>query len=95
MHTVKPLDHGAVLLAAACSTAIITLEEHSVHGGLGSQCAALLMQQGSRARFKIVGLPDEHTVIGSQGEIFQHYGMDGPGLAAAARRLLGMEGTTP
>jgi transketolase len=93
MHTVKPLDHDAVLQAAARSTAIITVEEHSIHGGLGSQCAALLMQQGSRARFRIVGIPDEHIVTGSQGEIFGHYGMDGPGLAIVARRLLGMEGS--
>jgi transketolase len=92
MHTVKPLDREAVLEAAARSTAIITVEEHSVHGGMGSQCAALLMQQGSRVRFKIAGIPDEHTVTGSQGEIFRHYGIDAPGLAAVARRLITPQG---
>jgi transketolase C-terminal domain/subunit len=38
--------------------------------------------------FKIVGFPDDHTVTGSQEEIFHHYGIDGPGLAATARQLL-------
>jgi transketolase len=88
MHTVKPLDHGAVLQAASHSTAIITVEEHSVHGGLGSQCAALMMENGCRARFRIMGIPDEHIVTGNQGEIFRHYGMDAPGLAAVAWRLM-------
>jgi transketolase len=91
MHTVKPLDHGAILQAATNSAAIITVEEHSVHGGLGSQCAALLMENDCRVRFRIMGIPDEHIVTGSQGEIFRHYGMDAPGLAAVARRLLGMK----
>jgi transketolase len=44
MHTVKPLDEAAVRAVAARSRALITVEEHSVHGGLGSRVAALLMQ---------------------------------------------------
>jgi transketolase len=55
---------------------------------LGEACAGLLLQEGIHARFKIVGFPDDHTVTGSQEEIFQHYGIDGPGLAKAARGLL-------
>ena len=46
------------------------------------------LQEGIFRRFQIVGLPDEHTISGSQEEIFRHYGIDGPGLAATARRLL-------
>ena len=89
MHTVKPLDVEAVLSAASRCRAIITVEEHSVYGGLGSQCAALLMQRGRRARFRIAALPDEPAVTGSQGEIFQHYGLDAAGLAQMALTLLG------
>jgi transketolase len=47
-----------------------------------------LLQAGIHTRFKIVGFPDDHTVTGSQQEIFRHYGIDGPGLAATARKLL-------
>jgi transketolase len=88
MHTIKPLDESAVLEAAAETRGLITVEEHSVHGGLGEACASLLLQSGLRTHFKIVGFPDAHTVTGSQQEIFQHYGIDGPGLAGTARKLI-------
>jgi transketolase len=88
LHTIKPLDQGAVRQAATETGGLITVEEHSVNGGLGEACAGLLLQEGIQARFKIVGFPDEHTVTGSQEELFRHYGLDGPGLAATARKLL-------
>lgn len=88
MHTIKPLDKSAVLEAATETRGLITVEEHSVHGGLGEACASLLLQSGLRTHFKIVGFPDEHTVTGNQQEIFQHYGIDGPGLAGTAHKLL-------
>lgn len=88
MHTLKPLDAAAVLTAASRSKALITVEEHSVYGGLGTTVAALLMEQGVAVRFKIVGIPDEYTVTGSQNEIFAHYGITAEGLAEQAKRLL-------
>ena len=87
MHTIKPLDEAAVLQAATETRGVITVEEHSVNGGLGEACASLLLQSGVHTRFKIVGLPDDHTVTGSQPEIFRHYGIDGLGLAATAKKL--------
>jgi len=92
LHTVKPLDEKAVLKAATETGGMITVEEHSVNGGLGEACAGLLLQEGIQARFKIVGFPDEHTMTGNQEEIFRHYGIDGPGLAATARNLLARAG---
>jgi transketolase len=89
MHTLKPLDEEAVHTAARDTRAIITVEEHSIFGGLGEACAAVLMQGGARLPFKIVGFPDEYMVTGSQKEIFNHYGITPDGLAATARRLLG------
>jgi transketolase len=88
MHTVKPLDTEAVLHAASGSRAMVTVEEHSVAGGLGEACAAVLMEAGVSVPFKIVGLPDEYTITGSQLEIFRHYGISAEGLAETARRLL-------
>ena len=87
MHTIKPLDEAAVLQAATETRGVITVEEHSVNGGLGEACASLLLQAGVQTRFKIVGFPDLHTVNGSQPEIFRHYGIDGVGLAATAKKL--------
>jgi transketolase len=88
LHTIKPLDQAAVRRAATETGGVITVEEHSVNGGLGEACAGLLLQEGTHTRFKIAGFPDDHTVTGSQEEIFRHYGIDGSGLAVAARSLL-------
>jgi len=88
MHTLKPLDAAAVLAAAAETRAIITVEEHSVHGGLGEACAAVLLQVGAFVPFRIVGFPDAYMVTGSQADIFAHYGISPGGLAATARALL-------
>lgn len=90
MHTIKPLDAEAVLHAAAETRGIVTVEEHSVCGGLGEACAAVLMQAGLSVPFKIIGLPDEYTVTGSQVEIFEHYGISADGLARAAKALLSL-----
>lgn len=89
MHTIKPLDDLAVRQAAGETRAIVTVEEHSVHGGLGEACAAVLMQHGPVVPFKIVGFPDETMVTGSQKEIFNHYGISPDGLADTACKLLG------
>jgi transketolase len=92
LHTVKPLDAEAVLTAGRECRAIVTVEEHSVHGGLGEACAALLLQAGVHKPFRIVGIPDEETVTGAQADIFRHYGISMEGLAQAARELLGTKG---
>ncbi len=91
MHTLKPFDSDALLNAAAHSRAIITVEEHSVYGGLGERCASILMEQRISIPFKIVGFPDEYMVTGSQLEVFTHYGISAEGLAATAHTLLQAE----
>jgi len=88
MHTIKPLDCETVLQAARECRAVITVEEHSIHGGLGEACAAVLMQAGVRVPFRIIGIPDEDTVTGSQADIFRHYGISMEGLADRAQQLL-------
>jgi transketolase len=89
--TVKPLDETAVLAAARDCRAVITVEEHMIHGGLGEACAALLLQAGVAPRFRMAGIPDEYTVTGSQADIFRHYGLSMEGLADLARTLLARE----
>ncbi|MFN8528809.1 MAG: transketolase C-terminal domain-containing protein [Anaerolineae bacterium] len=91
MHTLKPFDTEALLHVAATSRAIVTVEEHSVYGGLGERCASLLMEHRVSLPFKIVGFPDEYTISGSQTEIFAHYGISREGLSRIARNLLQAE----
>lgn len=88
MHTLKPLDTEALLYAATSCKALVTVEEHSIFGGLGEACAAVILQEGIHIPFQIVGIPDEYTVTGSQQEIFTHYGISAMGLAQRATDLL-------
>lgn len=88
MHTLKPLDQDALIHAARHSRALVTVEEHSVYGGLGEACAAVLAQKQISLPFRIVAIPDEYTITGDQTEIFEYYGISAGGLAAAVRNLL-------
>ena len=85
MHTIKPLDTDAILRAGRECRGIVTVEEHFVFGGLGEAVASTLMQAGVAVPLKIVGIPDEYTVTGSQADIFRHYGITMEGLAEKAR----------
>ncbi|TAE29020.1 MAG: transketolase family protein [Cytophagales bacterium] len=88
MHTIKPLDYDLLAMVAADGCPIVTVEEHSVYGGLGEGCASFLLQNGFRNRFRIMGIPDEYTVTGSQLEIFAHYGLSETGIERVALELL-------
>jgi transketolase len=88
MHTVKPLDAAAIVTAGRDCGAVITVEEHSVHGGLGEACAAVLMQAGVNVPLRIVGIPDEDIVTGSQSDLFRHYGITMEGLVRTALAAL-------
>ncbi len=88
MHTVKPLDVQTILKAGRECRAIVTVEEHNVHGGLGEACASTLLQNGVCAPFQIIGIPDEDTVTGAQADIFRHYGISMEGLSQVALKLV-------
>lgn len=88
MHTIKPLDTALLSALADKCNAIITIEEHSVNGGLGEACASWLLQNGYAKAFKIIGIPDEYTVTGSQVEILNHYGISKEGIAKQVTALL-------
>ena len=60
MHTIKPLDKEALVMAVDKVPAVITLEEHTVLGGLGSACAEIILEEGfnEKKSFKRIGIPD-------------------------------------
>ena len=86
--SIRPLDSELVRKAGSECRAMITVEEHSIHGGLGEACASCILTAGISTRFRILGLPDEDTVTGGQDAIFSHYGLDPRGLSKAAKILL-------
>lgn len=91
LHSLRPFDEDAVRQASERSSMVITVEEHSVNGGLGSRVASFLMQAKIFRPLRIVGIPDEHTITGSQVEIFNHYGISPQGLSQIALNLLEKE----
>lgn len=88
MHTIKPLDVQLLEKLASNGKPIVTVEEHMIYGGLGEACASHLFQKGFKNPFKIIGIPDEYTVTGSQVEIFNHYGISKDGLFETCKTLL-------
>ena len=88
-HTVKPLDDAAVLAAARETRAIVTVEDHSVIGGLGGAVAETLAGTGSAPPLTRLGVPDVYAPIGYAPELYAHFGYDADGIAAAVRRALG------
>ncbi len=76
MHTVKPLDTDAILSRAVNRKAIVTLEEHSVLGGLGGAVAETLSEFSRHPKFKRFGVNDRWPeVVGSQKYLRDHMGI--------------------
>ena len=88
MHTIKPLDEEAILHAAGDTGHIITIEEHSVLGGLGAAVAELVVQH-KPVPMRILGIPDEPAIAGKTSEVFRHYGLTADNIKALALELLG------
>lgn len=87
MHTVKPLDVAEISAAAAETGAILSVEEHSVIGGLGSAIAEVLVDI-DRIPFRRHGVYDEFAPVGPPAALYEHYKLDAAGIAETARALL-------
>ncbi|MHC5216150.1 transketolase family protein [Enterococcus sp. LJL128] len=88
VHSLKPFDTDGVLAAAKKTGYVITVEEHSLYNGLGAAVAEAVAEE-TGIKQKIIAFPDESLITGSGPELFQHYGLDGPSLAAAAISFMG------
>ena len=90
MHTIKPLDSEAVLAAARETSAIVTLEEHSVMGGLGSAVAETLAEcDDAKVPFRRLGLPSAFASrAGSQDYLRALYSLSVDGIATSLESIL-------
>ena len=89
MHTIKPLDVDAVFEAARETRAIITIEEHSIIGGLGSAVAEVLAESADyHVRFKRMGLPSAFTAVGSREFLTKSYSLCVEGIVESAMQIL-------
>lgn len=88
MHTIKPLDSEAVIRAARETRHIITAEDHSIIGGLGSAVAEVLAEQGLPCSLKRLGIPDIFAMVGYTDDLYSIYGIDADGIAGSVAALL-------
>lgn len=84
MYCVKPLDLRTLLGEAEAAGLVLTVEEHSPFGGLGSMVSQAVAENCPKLVINL-SLPDTPVVSGTSGEVFAHYGLDAAGIAAAAR----------
>lgn len=87
MFTIKPLDEDAIITAARGTAGIITIEEHVQTGGLGEAVGAVLCCKAP-SPMRILSLPDEHLICGSDQEILNHYGLNVEGIICAANKII-------
>ncbi len=86
MHTIKPLDEEIIVKAAKETGRIVTAEEHSVIGGLGSAVAEVLCKK-QPAKMAMVGQQDTYGESGKPDELKEKYGMTAEDIAAAVREI--------
>jgi len=88
VHTIAPLDEDAVLEAASSHTAVVTVEDHSVRGGLGGAVAEVLASRsGTTAPLHRIGM----STFGESGtteELYAKYGLDAEGIARSTGSFL-------
>ena len=87
MHTIKPIDAVAILKAAAMGP-VITAEEHSLIGGLGSAVAEIMAGAGCGGGLIRVGLQDTFSETGDYASLQKKYGIDAESVADAVKRSL-------
>lgn len=88
MASIKPIDRKTVETVAKGTQAILTIEEHSTIGGLGSAVAEVLAEAGIGNRFMRLGIPDEFTLAGPYPDLLAHYSLDKMGIVRTAKHLL-------
>ena len=88
MHTIKPFDEDALMKSIEKTNCLISVEEHSIYGGLGERCASLISQAGYNTKFKILGIPDEYMINGSQADVLDHYDMSPEKISDISKSLL-------
>lgn len=90
MHTLKPFDSAAVVAAATETGAIVTVEEHTVLGGLAGAVSEACLDEGVMPlAFRRLGLRDQFSsLVGSQSYLRSRYGVDAAAIEAAVYKIL-------
>ena len=87
MYCVKPLDTEAIIRSAKKTKAVLTVEEHSPFGGLGSMVSQVVAANCPKKVINLA-LPDAPVITGTSPEVFKYYGLDAEGIAKTAEEIL-------
>lgn len=87
IHTIKPIDRDAIIRAAKCAHRILTVEEHSIFGGLGGTVAEILGEEYPII-MKMIGIRDTFGESGEYRELLKKHGLVAENIAKSARELL-------
>jgi transketolase len=87
-HTIKPMDEAAIAAAGRDCGAVVTVEEHQIHGGMGSRVAEILAQRAP-VPMEFVGVRDLFGQSGAPQELVEHYEMGVTSIVAAVKRVAG------
>ena len=77
MHTIKPIDEEAVISASKTGY-IVTIEEHSIIGGLGSAVSEVISKHNLQTKHLILGIPNSYTKAASYEDLLDEYGLTSP-----------------
>jgi transketolase len=88
MAFIKPLDQEAIINHCQNSGAVLTVEEQTIIGGLGSAVAEVIAENKLDVRLKRLGIPDLYTLAGPYPDLQAYYSLDAKGIAAEALALL-------
>ena len=86
--TIKPLDADTILARVAKARVVVTIEEHTLPGGLGSAIAEIVLEAGLAPRFKRIGIPDVFPdQYGSQASLMERYNITAANLVKTIEQL--------
>ncbi|HVM59836.1 MAG TPA: transketolase C-terminal domain-containing protein [Verrucomicrobiae bacterium] len=85
--TIKPIDAETLAISARKTGKVVTVEEHNIHGGLGSAVAEVLSQRAP-ARMSMIGIEDRFTESGAYDALLRKYGISVDHIESEAMRLL-------
>ncbi|MDR3185884.1 MAG: transketolase family protein [Christensenellaceae bacterium] len=80
MHTIKPIDREAVLKAVRETRKLVTIEDHTIVGGLGSAVAEVIVEGGKACLLRKLGIPDKWSPIGLHEDLLAHHEIDAEGI---------------
>ncbi|KJJ84164.1 transketolase, pyridine binding domain protein [Candidatus Omnitrophus magneticus] len=87
LHTVKPLDEEVIIKAARETKRVLTIEEHSIYGGMGSAVAEVLVEK-CPVPMKLMGIKNQFGISGNPDDLYKYFGLTEDNIVIEAEKLL-------